>query len=326
MRFIKSAFYCLLCICFFPENTLAQQMTERPVLTVLEFDAVDITKSEVQEFTDYLSFVLRQTEEYQVIDRERREQILREREFMREDRTDENYQKRIGAEIGADQILTGKIHGQEDGYTLEVKLIEIEGGRILNLVSRRYAGSQELFDDCPTLIRELFQEQIQPRRVPQYTLCVGLLSGLGFLRDEPDNGFSRHIPVGAYVELIYPRGTVFLYEYWGFIRGLAFVELSYGHRFGLFKRMKLIPFAGISFFVLGDPKDDEPPMWIAVNGGINLEFVLHDWNWNEKSSRKSYWKLNIRANCSLPFYDGERLIDSYSDALLYLIISTGYTL
>lgn len=326
MRFIKSAFYCLLCICFFPENTLAQQMTERLVLAVLEFETENITESEVREYTDYLSYVLSQTEEYQVLDRERREQILREREFIREERADEIYQKRIGAEIDADQILTGKIYEQEDGYTVEVKLIEIEGGRILNLVSRKYANSQELFDDCQKLIQELFQERIQPRRMPQYILGVGLLSGLGFLRDEPDNDFSRHIPVGAYVELIYPRGTVFLYEYWGFIRGLAFVELSYGYRFGLFKRMKLIPFAGMSTFVLADPKADEPPLWIAVNGGINLEFVLHEWYWNEKSGGKGYWKLNIRANCSLPFYDGERLIDSYSDALLYLIISTGYTL
>ena len=158
MRFIKSAFYCLLCICFFPENTLAQQMTERLVLAVLEFETENISESEVREYTDYLSYVLSQTEEYQVLDRERREQILREREFIREERADEIYQKRIGAEIDADQILTGKIYEQEDGYTVEVKLIEIEGGRILNLVSRKYANSQELFDDCQKLIQELFQE------------------------------------------------------------------------------------------------------------------------------------------------------------------------
>jgi len=325
MKLMKPAFYCLLYVSFFPEIIPAQQVAERPLLAVLEFEAVNITKSEVQEYTDYLSFVLRQTEEYRVLDREQREQILREREFRREDRSDVIYQKRVGAEIGADRIITGKINGQEGGYTLEVKLIEIEGGRILNNVSMRCAGSQELFDDCPKLIQVLFQEQ-QPRRISQFILGVGLLSGLGFLRDEPDNGFSRHIPVGAYVELIYPRGTVFLYEYWGLIRGLAFIELSYGYRFGLFERMKLIPFAGMSTFVLAAPKVDDPPMWISVNGGVNLEFVLHDWNWNEKSSRKSCWKLNIRANCSLPFYDGKRLIDSYSDALLYLVLSTGYTL
>jgi len=292
----------------------------------LEFEAENITKSEVQEYTDYLSFVLRQTDEYQVLDREQIEQILREREFRREDRKDEIYQKRIGAEIAADQILTGKIQAKGNGYTLEVKLIEIERGRILNTASRRYADSQELFDDCPKLIQELFKEQIQPGWMPQYALGVGLLSGLGFLRDEADNGFSKHIPVGAYVEFIYPRGTVFLYEYWGFIRGLGFVEVSYGYRIRLFTRMKLIPFAGISTFVLGDPKDDDPPLWVAATGGINLEFILHDWNGNENSSRKSYWKLNIRTNCSLPFYDGDRLIDPFSDALLYLVLSTGYTL
>jgi len=315
MRLLKTALCCLLCVCLFPEMVPAQQETERPVLAVLEFEAENITRAEVQEYTDYLSYTLGQTEEYRVIDRKQREQILREREFGREERTDEIYQKRIGAEIGADRIIIGKIQAAENGFALEVRLIEIERGRTLNQVSKVYADSQELYSDCPKLIRELFQERVRQRRMAQFTLGVGLLSGLGFLRDEPDNSFSRHVPVGLYVEFIYPRGTVFLYEYWGFIRGLALAEVSYGYRFGLFKRMKLIPFAGLSLFVAGNPEEDDPLSWIAGTGGLNLEFVL-----------KGSWKLNVRTGCNLGFYTGERWIDPLSDALLYFIISTGYTL
>ena len=316
-KFLKPALCCLLCISFFPENILAQQASERPVVAVLDFEAENVTRSEVQEYTDYLSYTLRQINEYRVIDREQREQILREREFGREERADEIYEKRIGAEIDADLIVIGKIQAGEDGYALEAKLIEIERSRILNQVSRVYADSQELFDDCQMLIRELFREKINTPWIYQFTLGVGVLSGLGFLKDEPDNSFSAHIPLGVYTEYIYPRGTVFIYAYYGFIRKLMFVELSYGYRINLFERMKFIPFVGLSAFAGTDPKDDEATVWIALNAGINLEFLLH---------RKSGWKLNIRANYSLSFYDGERWFKRPSDALLYFIISTGYTL
>jgi TolB-like protein len=316
MKLLKTALICLLGVCFFPEITLAQQPGGRPVVAVLGFEAENITRAEVQEYTDYLSYTLRQSQEYRVIDREQREQILREREFGREERSDDNYQKRIGTEIGADRIITGRIRTGEDGYTVEVKLIEIERGRTLNRVSKVYADSQELFDDCPKLIRELFRERVRQRQLPQYDLGVGFLSGVGFLRDEPDNSFSWHIPAGVYIEYIYPRGTVFIYTYYGFARELLLAEMSYGYRFDLFERVKFAPFAGISLYA-ADPEEYDPRGWIAGTGGLNLEFIIH---------RKSNWKLNVRTGCNLAFSDGERWINPLSDALLYFVISTGYTL
>ena len=82
--------------------------------------------------------------------------------------------------------------------------------------------------------------------------------------------------------------------------------------------MQIIKYdAGISLYVLSDPEEDDSPMWKAGTGGLNLEFLLH---------KKVGWKLNVRTGCHLAFYDGERWIDPLSDALLYFVLSTGYTL
>ena len=201
MKILILVFCCLICICIFPLNVTAQQENDRPVVAVLKFEAVGFSESEVQEYTDYFSFVLHQTGEYQVIDREQRERILHEKEFVEEDRMDEKYQKRIGAAVGADLIVKGKILRRADNYTLEVKLIEVESGRILNIESRKYTNTQELFDDCQKLIQRFFKEQIQSKQISLFSLGAGLFSGLGILMGGPNNDCSIHIPVGVFSSL-----------------------------------------------------------------------------------------------------------------------------
>jgi hypothetical protein len=273
------------------------------VVAVLDFEAVGLSESEVQEYADYFSFILRQTGEYQVIDREQRERILREKEFVEEDRKDEKYQKRIAAVIGADLIVTGKVHGYKDGFTLEVKLIEVESGRILNIASREYFNTQELFDDCQKLVQVFFKEQIQNQRTSSLSISEGLFSGLGIIT----GNFSVHIPAGLYVELIYPRWTIFTYVYWGFLNDVLFVEMSSGYRIRLTTKMNLIPFGGIALYILG-PELIEENSYVCFTGGLNWEFILHE-----------HWKLNIRTNCSLPF-----LLNPFEGALLNLTIGAGY--
>ena len=111
-----------------------------------------------------------------------------------------------------------------------------------------------------------------------------------------------------YIELIYPRWTLFIYEYWGFLNDVLFLEMSYGYRIRLATKMNLVPFGGISLYMLG-PELIEENSYVCFTGGLNLEFILHE-----------HWKLNIRANCSLPFS-----INPFAGALLYLTIGAGYT-
>jgi hypothetical protein len=103
--------------------------------------------------------------------------------------------------------------------------------------------------------------------------------------------------------------------YWGFLNDVSFLEMSSGYRIKLATKMNLVPFGGISLYSLGFQLNEDNS-YVCFAGGLNLEFILHE-----------HWTLNLRASGSLPFShlagDSGNL---FTDALLYLVIGTGYTL
>jgi TolB-like protein len=294
------------------------------VVAVLEFEAVGLSESEVQEYTDYFSHLLEQSGKFKVIDREQRERILLEKEFVKEDRKDEKYQRNVGRASGAELIVTGLIAREGDRYTLEAKLIDTDSGRTKNAASRKYADAQELFDDCQQLVHVLLKDRIPPRDRSISGLGVGAFSGTGILLGDLDIDNSFHLPIGTYVEIIYPRWTIFLYDFWGFIGRVLFVEGSLGYRIDLSQRMRLSPFGGISmFFVDLRMNEDTPTGRIAVATGIDFKLLFYESF--DRRNVKTPWTFNIRAHYSLPFYNTDNLVNPFAGALLYLIVGVGFT-
>lgn len=142
---------------FFPLFVFSQQVQNLPVISVLDFEAIGLSQSEVQEYTDYLSFQLMETGEYRVINREEREYLLEENEFPQEQQFDEKYQLEIGQAIKADQIIMGSLRKDESGYYLDMKILNADSRRLIRIVSRNYSALTDLFNDCQGIVIELLQ-------------------------------------------------------------------------------------------------------------------------------------------------------------------------
>lgn len=323
----------LICACLLPVSIFGERDDYRPTIAVLDFQAAGISESEVREYTDYLSFILGQTGEYRVIDREQREQILLEKEFLETEYRSDTYHISVGRTIGAELVVTGLLVYRGESYILEVKLIDTESGQTAHVASRKYSSTQELFDDCQQLVQGFGGRGVQPRRKPKirYTgIGVGLFAGTGILLGDLAGADNIHIPVGAYAELLYPRWNGSLYTYWGISPNLVgLIECSIGYRLNIAPLLTMIPFGGVSNI------GDETTCWIAVAAGVDLRLNLNElFGINFLGAKTT---LNLRSSYNLPFlsmdvpvqsntyFTGEHWTNPFTGGLLYIVLGFGLT-
>ncbi|MBN1700138.1 MAG: PEGA domain-containing protein [Spirochaetales bacterium] len=144
MKIIKSVvLFLFICVPVFSEN--------KPIITVLDFEASGISKAEVTVFVDYVTSHIVETGRYLVIDRMQREALLAEIEFSVSDCTDESCQLQIGKLLSASQIIVGSIGKVGSRYILNMKLIDVETGVTLKTASEKYGSIDDLIDDSKRL-------------------------------------------------------------------------------------------------------------------------------------------------------------------------------
>jgi hypothetical protein len=334
MKIAISIFCILIVFCGLPLVVFGEPDDYRPTIVVLDFEASGISESEVQEYSDYLSFLLDQTGEYRVIDRKQREQILLEKEFMERESGSEKYHIRVGRTIGAELVVAGQLLYSGESYILDVKLTDTESGKTVHTDSRKYSNTKALFDDCQDLVQGFGGRSIQPQPKPKKRFRrtgVGLFAGTGILLGDAGGANNVHIPVGAYVELLYPRSSVSLYTYWGISPTfVGLIDCSIGYQFNLSSLILFIPFGGVSTIV------DETTCWIAVATGIDLRLNLIKLFGGNLLGAKT--TLNIRTSYHLPFlsmdvpvqsntyFTGEHWTNPFTGGLLYVVVGFGFTL
>jgi hypothetical protein len=127
----------------------------RPILSILDLRTSGVSKADADVLLDYLSSHLVESGEYTIIDRSQRETVLKEIEFSQSDCTDEACQLRIGKLLSANRIVIGSIGKLEQTYLLNLKMIEVETGRLLKAVSGKYKDMGEMIGDGKNLVRSL---------------------------------------------------------------------------------------------------------------------------------------------------------------------------
>jgi hypothetical protein len=132
----------------------------KPILSILDLKTSGVSKSDADVLLDYLSSDLVESGEYTVIDRSQRETVLKEIEFSQSDCTDEACQLRIGKLLSANRIVIGSIGKLEQTYLLNLKMIEVETGKLLKAVSGQYKGMSEMISDGKNLVRSLLGQAV----------------------------------------------------------------------------------------------------------------------------------------------------------------------
>jgi branched-chain amino acid transport system substrate-binding protein len=128
---------------------------ERPVLTVLDFESDNLSRSEMRTIISLLSSALFRTGRYTVIDVAQRDTILKELEFSTSDCADAACQLRIGELLSANLIVVGNVQKIGSRHVLTAKVLEIGTGRTVSAADGIYSSLDDLLDGIPPLSSSL---------------------------------------------------------------------------------------------------------------------------------------------------------------------------
>jgi TolB-like protein/TM2 domain-containing membrane protein YozV len=119
-------------IFFMPIIILAQKI---PTVAVLEFEGLGISENETRALTNRLRGNLVQTGEYQVIERGKMDEILKEQGFQLSGCTSEGCLVEAGQLLGVEMMLAGSISLVGSTYSVEMRLIDVGTGKITHSAS-----------------------------------------------------------------------------------------------------------------------------------------------------------------------------------------------
>lgn len=115
-----------------------------PSIAILDFEGIGVSNQEALILTKRTGTYLVQLGHHQVIERGQMEQILLEQDFQLTGCTSDECAVEIGRLLGAQQMLAGSIGKFGTSYTIDMKIIDVETGRVLRTASYDSEGSINL--------------------------------------------------------------------------------------------------------------------------------------------------------------------------------------
>jgi len=132
---MKKLIIIIVSILFSMSNGIAQT-----TIAIIDFDARDISASEVATLTDRFRDELTKTKQYIVIERGKMEEVLREQGFQQSGCSSDECVVEVGQLIGVQQMVGGSIGKVGNVFTLSARIIDVESGTILNVTNYDHLG------------------------------------------------------------------------------------------------------------------------------------------------------------------------------------------
>ena len=140
---------------------------QKITMAIMGFEATNIDEAEVKILTDRLTTKMAQAGKFIIIERARMNEVLAEQGFQQSGCVSSECAVEAGSMLGVEIIVTGSIGKLGDLYTMDVRAISVESGKILNQASR----------DCECKISTVLTEVIPS--------IAGELSGGGEVTPAP---------------------------------------------------------------------------------------------------------------------------------------------
>lgn len=120
-------------------------------VAVLDFTGGGISHYEIQGMTNRLRSELFETRQFQVLEREEMDDILSEQGFQQSGCTSTECVVQAGRLIGVQQMVAGSISKIGSIFTLDIRLIDVETGKVV----------QTVYEDCECPIETVLQSTIK---------------------------------------------------------------------------------------------------------------------------------------------------------------------
>ncbi|MCB0283889.1 MAG: hypothetical protein KDF60_14985 [Calditrichaeota bacterium] len=128
----------LLSICSY--FILTSFQIEKIPIAIIDLDANGISISEVKTLTDRLRNELFYSKKFQVLEREKMEEILVEQGFQQSGCTSNECLVEAGKLINVKHIIGGSVGKVGQTYTVSLRMIDVEKGKIISIATQDYKG------------------------------------------------------------------------------------------------------------------------------------------------------------------------------------------
>ena len=119
---------------------LTANLIAQTTIAVLDFEPQGIPQSEVRTLADRFRQELFNTGKYRVLERGKMEEILQEQGFQQTGCISNECVVEVGKMIGVKQMIGGSIGKVGSVFSVTVRIIDIETGEILKIISYDYTG------------------------------------------------------------------------------------------------------------------------------------------------------------------------------------------
>jgi TolB-like protein len=160
-----------------------QKAPALPTLAVNMLEARGVSADEAATLTEVLRSELSATQKFAVMERGQMDNILKEQGFQLSGACKENScLVEMGQLLGAQQLVAGSIGKVGKAYSINVRVVSVQTGTIVNSVSHTYTGPIEslLTTEMSVVAKKLagvvpnVSERVQPKnRVPIIVASVG---------------------------------------------------------------------------------------------------------------------------------------------------------
>jgi TolB-like protein len=123
-------------------NLSAQTKNGNSTVAVLEFQKTGaITNDDVQTLSNRFRTMLFQTKTFNVVERQKMKEILKEQEFILSDECSTNEcAVQVGQLLGVEYMIAGDIGLIGDTYTIDLRMIDVNTGQLVQTHSKDYDG------------------------------------------------------------------------------------------------------------------------------------------------------------------------------------------
>ena len=147
------------------------EFEEKPGLAILELDNNGVTKSEALALTDRLRLELFRHNKYNIMERQKMNEILNEMKFQLADCTSDECAVEIGRLIGVQKMVAGSVSKVGEYYTVSARIIDIETGVLEKTAVEDIDGTlgMVLTKAIPSISRQLCGIDVTDYKVKQFT-------------------------------------------------------------------------------------------------------------------------------------------------------------
>ncbi len=128
---------------------------EKIPIAIMDFKVTNVQKSESDLFLDFFSNALFETGVFDVLQRDKRDQLLKEIEFSLSDTADAKKTRQVGKLLSSKLLVFGNLGKVGKNVLLSVSMVDVETGRTVSTYSKTYKTLDEVFDSLSAVSSSL---------------------------------------------------------------------------------------------------------------------------------------------------------------------------